>query len=180
MVNDKDSAASRVEKMEDDQIRAILVDKEGWQDAIYDAAVFEADKRGITALGTSAESVKNQAENILQMIQRLIHDSEPLKSIVDKLVERGIPEYHAKETVKKESLSLAQAQSNTYDDVFRKNLMICGGGVLVTIITFVTAIGGGTYVLAWGAILFGGIKAFVAYQTLTKWRSVVKESMLIE
>ena len=180
MVSDKDSAASRTSKMDDDQIRAILVDKEGWQDAVYDAAIFEANKRGITALGTSEESVKNQAVNILQMTQRLIHDSEPLQSIIEKLIQRGIPEYHAKETVKKESLKLAQAQSNAIDHMFRKNLLICGGGVLVTLITFITSIGGGTYVLAWGAILFGGIKAAAAYQTLTKWRGVVKESMLIE
>jgi hypothetical protein len=180
MGSDKDMAATRVSKMEDDQIRAILVDKEGWQDAIYDAAVFEANKRNITAIGTSEESIKNQAENILQMTQRLIHDSEPLQSITRKLIERGIPEIHAKETVKKEALSLAQAKSDEYDNVFRRNLMICGGGVLVTIITFITAIGGGTYVLAWGAILLGGVKAAAAYPALTKWRSVVKESMLIE
>ena len=177
---DKETAAERVSKMDDDQIRAILVDKEGWQEEIYNAAIFEAEKRIISTIGTSEESIKNQAENILQMTQRLIHDSEPLKSIIEKLIQRGIPEIHAKETVKKEALSLAQSKSDEFDNVFRKNLMICGGGVLVTIATFIMAIGGGSYVLAWGAIIFGGIRAAVAHSTLTKWRSVITESMQIE
>jgi hypothetical protein len=34
----------------------------------------------------------------------------------------------------------------------------CGGGILVTALTYSAASGGGTYVVAWGAIIFGGVQ----------------------
>jgi hypothetical protein len=34
----------------------------------------------------------------------------------------------------------------------------CGGGILVTALTYKAASGGGSYVVAWGAIIFGGIQ----------------------
>jgi hypothetical protein len=34
----------------------------------------------------------------------------------------------------------------------------CGGGILVTAITFSMADGGGKFLLAWGAILFGAVQ----------------------
>ena len=36
----------------------------------------------------------------------------------------------------------------------------CGGGILVTVVTYCAASGGGTYVVAWGAIVFGAIRFF--------------------
>lgn len=36
----------------------------------------------------------------------------------------------------------------------------CAGGLAVTILTMQAAAGGGTYVVAWGAILFGAIQFF--------------------
>lgn len=42
----------------------------------------------------------------------------------------------------------------------RRNMIVggawCAGGTAVTIITYAAASGGGTYVVAWGAIVFGG------------------------
>ena len=34
----------------------------------------------------------------------------------------------------------------------------CAGGILVTVATYSAASSGGTYLLAWGAILFGGVQ----------------------
>ena len=34
----------------------------------------------------------------------------------------------------------------------------CAGGLLITIATYTAASGGGTYIVAWGAILFGGLQ----------------------
>jgi len=34
----------------------------------------------------------------------------------------------------------------------------CFGGTAVTVYTYSAASGGGTYVVAWGAIIFGGIQ----------------------
>jgi hypothetical protein len=47
-------------------------------------------------------------------------------------------------------------------DAANKDMLVgalwCGGGILVTVITYSAASGGGTYVVAWGAIIFGGIR----------------------
>lgn len=37
-------------------------------------------------------------------------------------------------------------------------LLWCIGGIVVTMVTYNNASNGGTYVIAWGAILFGGIQ----------------------
>lgn len=37
-------------------------------------------------------------------------------------------------------------------------LLWCGGGIAVTALTYSNASDGGTFVVAWGAILFGGIQ----------------------
>jgi hypothetical protein len=36
----------------------------------------------------------------------------------------------------------------------------CGGGIFVTVITYAMSANGGTYVVAWGAIVFGGLQFF--------------------
>lgn len=44
----------------------------------------------------------------------------------------------------------------------KRNMVVgglwCGGGLVVTLYTYAAVSGGGTYVVAWGAILFGGIQ----------------------
>jgi hypothetical protein len=44
----------------------------------------------------------------------------------------------------------------------RKNMLYgalwCIGGIIVTVTTYSAASGGGTYIVAWGAILFGGLQ----------------------
>jgi len=38
--------------------------------------------------------------------------------------------------------------------------LFCIGGIAVTALTYSAAAGGGTYVVTWGAILFGGFRFF--------------------
>ena len=52
----------------------------------------------------------------------------------------------------------------------KRNMIVggawCGGGIAVTAITYMNASGGGTYVVTWGAIIFGGyqfLKGLLAY-----------------
>lgn len=53
----------------------------------------------------------------------------------------------------------------------KRNMVVgglwCGGGLAVTLYTYVAASGGGTYVVAWGAIIFGGwqfVKGLIHYR----------------
>jgi hypothetical protein len=52
------------------------------------------------------------------------------------------------------------ARANAAAAVAKRNMLVgglwCGGGLLVTLFTYMAASGGGTYVVAWGAIIFGG------------------------
>jgi hypothetical protein len=55
-----------------------------------------------------------------------------------------------------------QLRKQAHRDVAGKNIMFgaiwCVGGTAVTALTYQMASGGGTYFVAWGAILFGGIQ----------------------
>jgi uncharacterized protein YaaW (UPF0174 family) len=58
--------------------------------------------------------------------------------------------------------NLSSARSKALREHGRKNMIVgglwCGGGTAVTVLTLQAAQGGGTYVVAWGAILFGAIQ----------------------
>lgn len=41
--------------------------------------------------------------------------------------------------------------------------LFCIGGIAITVVTMSAAEGGGTYVVTWGAILFGAIQFFTVY-----------------
>ena len=45
-------------------------------------------------------------------------------------------------------------------------LILCIGGILVTVLTYSAASGGGHYVIAWGAILFGAYRLIVGLTQL--------------
>src|SRR5712692_7157482 len=83
--------------------------------------------------------------------------------VIEKsLIERGMGAQAAATVVN----NLAQAKAKALKDAGRKNMlygaMWCIGGIVVTALSYRAAAnsGGGRYVLAWGAILFGGIQFF--------------------
>ncbi len=53
-------------------------------------------------------------------------------------------------------------QSEQTKEQGKKNILWgaiwCGGGTVVTVVTYSIASGGGTYLVAWGAIIFGAIQ----------------------
>ena len=56
-----------------------------------------------------------------------------------------------------------------------KNVLIFTLGLAITLVTFMDAVGGGTYVVAWGAILFGGINFFRAFEAKNKLKVALKD-----
>lgn len=57
------------------------------------------------------------------------------------------------------------AATDVYDDDRARQDMLAGamwciGGIVVTAVTYAGASGGGTYVVAWGAIVFGAVQFF--------------------
>ncbi len=66
-----------------------------------------------------------------------------------------------------ESWQVSEADRERWDAIDKKRnaqkdilfgLLWCIGGIIVTMITYNNASDGGTYIIAWGAILFGGIQ----------------------
>jgi hypothetical protein len=83
----------------------------------------------------------------------------PPPEIERNLIEQGLDADVARTVVG----NLLQARSKAVKEAGQKNVLYgalwCAGGILVTVLTYSAAAeGGGTYVVAWGAILFGGIQ----------------------
>lgn len=80
--------------------------------------------------------------------------------IEHKLIEQGLDAESAATVVN----NLKEARVKAIKEAGQKNMLFgalwCIGGILVTAITYSAAAGGGTYVVAWGAILFGGVQFF--------------------
>jgi hypothetical protein len=83
-------------------------------------------------------------------------------TVIEKtLIERGLDADAAAVVVS----NLMQAKAKALKNVGRKNMLYgalwCIGGIVVTALSYQAAANaGGKYVLAWGAILFGGIQFF--------------------
>lgn len=76
-----------------------------------------------------------------------------------KLVDKGLDESSAAVVVR----NLFQARSKVLKEVGRKNMLYgalwCAGGTIVSLVTYDSASkGGGRYIVAWGAIVFGAIQ----------------------
>ena len=80
--------------------------------------------------------------------------------ITEALVQKGLDRRLASTVV----ANLSQMRSRAIRDAAKKNMLYgglwCVGGTAVTIGTYSAASGGGSYVVAWGAIVFGAIQFF--------------------
>ena len=68
------------------------------------------------------------------------------------------------ETAQTVVANLCQARTKALREAGKKNMLYgalwCIGGTVVTVLTYQAAAGGGRYVVAWGAIIFGAIQFF--------------------
>ena len=81
------------------------------------------------------------------------------KLVEKKLMEQGLEAETAAMIVK----NLKQARAKIYREAGLKNMVVgalwCVGGIAVTALTYQMASGsGGHYVVAWGAVVFGGLQ----------------------
>jgi hypothetical protein len=78
--------------------------------------------------------------------------------IEKSLVEQGLDAEAAGIVVR----NLTEARAKALKEAGQKHMLYgalwCIGGIVVTAATYAAASGGGTYVVAWGAIIFGGIQ----------------------
>ncbi|MCG8698997.1 MAG: hypothetical protein MI922_13160, partial [Bacteroidales bacterium] len=74
------------------------------------------------------------------------------------LIEQGIEKEGAAAIVSNLEKEIENAKKVKAKKDILYGALWCGGGIVVTAITYSAASGGGSYVVAWGAILFGAVQ----------------------
>ncbi len=90
----------------------------------------------------------------------LLHNQRTTEDVTEMLVQKGVDTTTANNIVYD-----VQTQINSAKKERAKKDVLWGGvwffgGIIVTFLTYSAASGGGSYVVAWGAIVFGGIQFF--------------------
>jgi hypothetical protein len=120
-------------------------------------------------MGTDQTSHENVPDELIAYAAELMQRGEPLYKIEEQLVRQGLSEESASAVI----TQLAGLRSTAEEAEARKNMNQGAvwflGGVVVTIATYALASGGGTYVVAWGAIIFGGIQFVRGYTKLQNY-----------
>jgi hypothetical protein len=99
-------------------------------------------------------------------------DGKSNNDILNGLSERGIGETDRLAIIG-EIESKAEVMFSKYDKDSFNGGAICLIGILVTVVTFVFALKGGTYIIAWGAIIFGAIRYFRGLSNKKKFRTLL-------
>jgi len=113
-------------------------------------------------------SEQEAVERIYAYAAQNMADGLSNRAIRDDLVEQGLDEQSADIVVRE----LNTAKKSAVRSMGMKHMGIgaawCIGGIVVTVATYQAASGGGTYVVAWGAIAFGGLEfLYGLFKTLT-------------
>lgn len=76
------------------------------------------------------------------------------------LIAQGIDEESASTIVTNLEEEINGAKKKQANKDMRNGALWCVGGIIVTAVTYSNASGGGTYVVTWGAIIFGAVQFF--------------------
>lgn len=166
----------RVAEMTDAEISSILINKDAWQLEFYQCAVVEAEKRNIGIGRGPEEIIRKQSQDILAIVLKSLRNAEGLTEIKRKLVSSGVPEEAAVGAINELAPSVSKEQSGYWQRRLMWNLLFLSLGIGVTVVSYLIAAPGGTYILAWGAMVFGGIKAVIAHRKVKHWDQVMAET----
>lgn len=108
----------------------------------------------------SEAEVERAVEAVYAYAAELMKAKVPDREIEEKLVDKGLERSTAGVVVG----NLSKVRAKAMSEAGRKNMLYgglwCVGGIIVTAVTYGAAGGGGSYVVAWGAIIFGAIQFF--------------------
>ncbi len=94
------------------------------------------------------------------------------ETIREAIIEKGVDEDNAREiilTMESKASALMKAHEN---DMLAGGLVFFTGAAL-TAATWASAIHGGTYIIAWGAIVFGAIRFFRGFSNKEKFKKIL-------
>lgn len=109
---------------------------------------------------TDQESAaQKEVDKIYQYAFDLIATLEKTpEEAIQSLIDKGLRRTEAEIVVN----NVIQQVSNARKEKAKRNMLFgalwCVGGIIVTALTYQAASGGGRYVIAWGAILFGAVQ----------------------
>jgi hypothetical protein len=111
----------------------------------------------VTAVGD--QNIAQQfVREVYQRAANLANAGKSKDKIQTELKEMGVSESTASVVIENTFRALKKA----HREAGARNVFVgaawCVGGVVVTALTYQLASGGGTFIVAWGAILFGGIQ----------------------
>ena len=112
--------------------------------------------------GGRQQSEEELVQSIYNYAAQELMNGVPAEKVEQRLIEQGLPAEAASTVVQ----NLLDARSTAYKQAGRRNMLIGGLvaviGLVVTIWSYSAAAGagGGKYVVAWGAIVFGAIQFF--------------------
>lgn len=123
-------------------------------------------------LPPQVENVEPTQEEIVEAVYSFaaerMHEGADAQQIHAELMQQGLDQDSASQVVS----NLFNMRTDAVRSAGKKNMIYgalwCIGGVVVTVVTFSMAANGGSYIVTWGAILFGAIQFFRgAYQATT-------------
>ncbi len=88
------------------------------------------------------------------------------------LIERGLDEQHSTFVIKTLESKAKEVLDEHDTDMLRGGLT-CAVGLIITVWTYTSALNGGTYLVAWGAIIFGAIRFFRGMSNTDKYKTVI-------
>lgn len=88
----------------------------------------------------------------------LVNKKKSAMETQNALIEQGIDAESASVVVANLEQQINDAKQKRAKKDILHGALWCFGGILVTVVTFSAASGGGTYVVTWGAIIFGAIQ----------------------
>lgn len=88
----------------------------------------------------------------------LVRQNKNTYEVKTALLEKGLDENSATAVIDNLEREIEVARKNRANKDMLYGALWCVGGIVVTVVTMSAASGGGRYVVAWGAILFGGVQ----------------------
>lgn len=88
----------------------------------------------------------------------MVNEKKDAFEIQKALIEQGLDEKSASIVVSNLEQQIKEAKKEGANEDIMYGALWCVGGLIVTAVTYSAASGGGTYVVAWRAILFGAIQ----------------------
>jgi hypothetical protein len=111
----------------------------------------------VTAVGDQA-TAQQFIQEVYQRAAKLANEGKSKDKIQTELNAMGLNQETASVVIE----NVFRMRKKAHREAGARNILVgaawCVGGIAVTALTYQMASGGGTFIVAWGAILFGGIQ----------------------